>query len=456
MFRGDEPPLRPGDVESVIARVCFPARDDERNPGRVGLEVERFPIRRAWTGGSAGRVRIDATRGLLSELIGGTLSGAGEHAGLPAFHLTGGGDLTFEPGGQIEHVTAAHDTAAAALAEVEQVAPPLAVAFDAGGVALVGAGVDIWHDPATVPLQLDGFRYEAMDAFLHVRSVSGRVMMRHTCSIQANFDLGPESERADRWLLANLLSPLLTATFANSPGEGVVNARARAWQRLDPTRTGFPAGFVDGAQGDPVSQITAAALGADVMLVRTAPGAADPGPRGWSFAQWMADPPDRYGAPTASDLEYHLTTLFHEVRPRGMLEFRSIDALPAAWRSVPVTLLSGALEDAVARGQLIALLERHRRALPSLWVQGATTGVADPELCALAVETWSYALAGAGRLPAGYLPPRALAVAEAFLERFTLRGGCPASELAAQYRESPLAALAWAEEPVPEGARRRP
>ena len=32
--------------------------------------------------------------------------------------------------------------------------------------------------------------------------------------------------------------------------------------------------------------------------------------------------------PDADDLEYHLTTLFPPVRPRGWLELRMIDALP--------------------------------------------------------------------------------------------------------------------------------
>ena len=37
---------------------------------------------------------------------------------------------------------------------------------------------------------------------------------------------------------------------------------------------------------------------------------------------------------------YHLTTLFPEVRLRGFLEIRSVDALPERWRAVPVVLLA--------------------------------------------------------------------------------------------------------------------
>jgi glutamate--cysteine ligase len=79
--------------------------------------------------------------------------------------------------------------------------------------------------------------------------------------------------------------------------------------------------------------------------------------------------------------------------------------------------------------------------------------VADPELCALAVETWSFALAGAGRLPAGQVPPGALAQAEAFLDRFTMRGRCPADELRDVLAAGPAPALAWAAQPVPTSTR---
>ena len=449
----DQPGLRLDDVEAVVAETCFPERPDERRPGRVGLELERFPIHRDGRGAPAGRCSLATTMEVLERFGGPRLGARGERRGLPAWRLSGAGDLTFEPGGQIEHVTNAHATAAEALAEVTSVSGSLAGAFDAAGGSVASAGIDVWNDVESVPLQLQSWRYPAMDAYLAARGSLGRVMMRHTCSLQVNLDLGPPGDRLERWTLANLLAPLLTATFASSPVDGGVCGRAAAWQVLDSTRTGFPVGFSDASLEDPVSQMTASALAADVLLVRTSDQTADPGRPGWTFRDWLTDGHPEYGRPSAGDLAYHLSTIFLEVRPRGVLEFRGIDAVPHPWRSAPVILLVGALEDPVARGRLIELLEPARSDLAGLWHRSARSGVADPAFCALAVEVWSYALAGAARLPDDYLPTGGLGDVEVFLERFTLRGRCPADELREQLIRGPAVSLAWAAEPVPEDAR---
>lgn len=447
--RFDEPALLADDVESVVADRCFPERADERVPGRVGLEVERFPIRRDAAGQAAGRLVLADTVAALQPLVGTGLTGSEDRSGVRTFGITGGGQLTFEPGGQIEHVSEPHDTAAAAQAEVEAVGALLAESLDAHGVSLASAGVDVWHPVREVPLQLGNYRYEAMDAYLSSRSSVGPVMMRHTCSLQINLDLGPESQRADRWVLANLVSPLLTATFAASPAPGLVCSRADVWQTLDPTRTGFPRALVDGTSDDPVRHVAEAALDADVLIVRTGAGSAAPGKPGWTFHDWLRNGHPTFGPPTTTDLRYHLSTVFLEVRPRGRLEFRGIDALPHTWRMVPVTLLVGALEDIGTRHRLRELLEPHRPHLGAMWRRAARSGVADPAFCAIAVEAWSYALEGASRLPAGYLGSGALQQAEAFLERFTLRGRAPADELRSRMMQDSREALAWAAEPVP-------
>lgn len=450
----DEPPLRRDDVEEVVAGVCFPDRADERRPGRVGLEIERFPIRRHPSGAPAGRLAIDATLAVLAQAASDDRGEPEMRSGIPAVPVPGGGRVTFEPGGQVEHVTAVHDTARTALEEVSVTSGALAAALDDAGVTLASAGTDVWTDVESVPLQLDSYRYPAMDAYFSARGSLGRVMMRHTCALQVSLDLGPAPERGERWTLANLLAPLLTATFATSPADGVVCSRAGAWQVIDPTRTGFPRGLVGDRPGDPVAQMAATALAADVLLVRTGPSAAEPGRPGWTFGDWLHAGDARYGSPTAGDLAYHLSTIFLEVRPRGMLEFRGIDAVPHQWRAVPITLLVGALEDLQARSRLLDLLEPYRRTLPALWRQASATGVADPAFCALTVEAWSYALGGASRLAPAYVASAALTDTEAFLERFTLRGRCPADELRERLTAGPAASLAWAAEPVPEQARR--
>jgi glutamate--cysteine ligase len=112
-------------------------------------------------------------------------------------------------------------------------------------------------------------------------------------------------------------------------------------------------------------------------------------------------------------------------------------------------LLAGLIEDGRARAAGRAILEPHQTALPELLRRSAIAGLRDPVLGALAAEVWQLALEGAGRLPPGYLDADGQRQAADFLDRYTLRGRCPADELREALAAGPAAALAWASEPVP-------
>ena len=436
-------------VRQVVAETCFPIEPSAPVPGRVGLESESFPVRVLADGTPSGRVPLDLLADLLHPEAGASsVPGCQrEAASTPLFRLDGGGSLNFEPGGQLEHSSAIHAGAAGALAELDLVSCSLSSLLRRHGMVLAAAGADVWLPNGHVPQQLRAPRYPAMAAYFDRRGPYGAAMMRRTCSLQVNLDLGGAAELPQRWLVANLAAPLLSATFACSPGPGAVSTRALAWQRLDPTRTGFPRLLLKGSAADPVEQLTQAAMAADVLLLRSPEGPWKPGTPGWTFQHWLRDGHPRLGRPTDDDLRYHLSTLFLEVRPRGFLELRAIDALPWRLRAVPVVLLTGLIEDPLARSTAAASLERHRGALPELARRAATSGLADPTLRALAAEVWALALEGAGRLPASYLDPAQLRLAAEFLDDYTLRGRCPADELRAALARGPAAALAWASEP---------
>ncbi len=441
--------LTSDDVEPLIAALCWPVRPDAAAVGAVGIEVESFPVRVALDGASAGRVPLADAAAALDERFGPT---APDRGLLPCWSLPDGASVTFEPGGQLEYATPPHATAAAALHDVERGVAALAGVAAQRGAVLAGTGIDVWHEVSDVPQQIAVPRYQAMAAYFAARGGDtgpGAVMMRHTCAIQVNLDLGPAAVARERLIVANLVAPLLVATFATSPLPNAVCGRFLAWDALDPTRARFAAGLLAGGNDDdPVGWLAAAALDADVLLFRAPGRAMTPGRPGFAFRDWLRDGHPVHGRPTADDLAYHLSTLWPEVRVRGFLELRSVDALPARWRGVPVVLLAGLLYDDRARAAVRAVLERHRGVLPQLARRAAVTGVAEPEVCALAVETWSLALAGARRLPPGYFRGGDLVAVEAFLDRFTLQGRCPADELRERLAVSPATALAWAADPV--------
>ncbi len=441
----DEARLRAG-------MTAFPEPGDAPWLGGVGLEPEFFPILRDPNGRPRGRLMLTHPDGVgVLEVID-SLARSDDRIeprdsrppGPVEYPLRGGGRLTFEPGGQVEHSTAVNRSVTDALADVDDIVGRLRAAYNLHEVDLAAIGIDIWHDVETVPQQLRAGRYTAQAAYYRQRGHWGAVMMRHTASLQINLDLGPEGVWQERWLAANLASPLITATFACSPGLGAVCSRARAWQELDPTRSGFPRLLVEGPGDDPRGEWGQAALDADVMIFRVSEDHFEPGCSGCSFEKWILEGHPRWGWPTADDLDYHVTTLFFEVRPRGFLELRAPEELPDRWRAVPVALMASLLYEERARAAALDLLADCRPTLPELWRRAALDGVRDPELRDLACRLWEIGLEGAKALPDGYVGDEALASIEEFLEHFTSRGRMPTDDLLELNAEDPAKALEWA------------
>jgi glutamate--cysteine ligase len=464
---------------ALVGERALPALPAHGDPLRlaVGLEPERLVVAVDVEGRPSGRWRLEGPGGVLEALDdyasrGGSPSrAAARDLGPPAvgpsttstadwlrprdpdlhpplFELTQGGSLTFEPGAQVEHSTAVHRTASAALDDVRDVGARLEEVFAERQGALVSLGLDPWHGPGEVPQQLRADRYRSMAAYFDRRGTAGPWMMRLSGSLQVNVDLGAGLDRSERWWLANLLSPALVASFSTSPerpGQARQHCRrAQVWQALDPTRTGFPRDLLEGRDEDPAKSYAAAALEADVLLFRDGQGGATIGQPGFRFADWLTQGHPHHGWPTAEDLHYHLTTLFFEVRARGFLELRGIDALPPCGQVAAVAFVTGLLYDRRARGQALERLLERRSELQSRWQQAAESGYGVPGLRAEVEFLWRLALEGAERLGASYLRAEHLAEAWAYAERFPLVGRAPADELREVGVDGPAAELRWA------------
>lgn len=393
--------------------VLQPARLDDG----VGLEVEAF-----LTDQSGRRLPLREAASFFAA------------AGLPArpgsdpsFRLDGA-TITFEPGGQLEVSSDPLPTVSEAIGLQQKVWDTVA---DLVPGRVVFAGLDLWNDLSRVPQQLIAPRYPAMEAYLSRRSSAGRLMMRQICSIQINLDGGGQFF-GRRLTTAQALAPFITATFSTSPLPRAHGGRARIWQRLDPTRTGF----LD-ASGDPAGAVWEMALAANVMLVRRGEHW-HAGKPGLSFREWAEGNHPDWGHPTHDDLLYHLTTLFPEVRPRyGTIEVRTPDALPLRLLPVVVSLVTAAVYHPDASATILDLTSG--KDLHHLWRRAATGGMADPVVGPLARSVWTAALEAAGRMPHSIEPSHLKAAA-----RFLDGGANPTQELAAAMSRSPEHGLEWA------------
>lgn len=347
--------------------------------------------------------------------------------------LPGGSRITVEPGGAVELSGPPFDGAAAAILAMRSDREVLLRSFGDHGLGLVLLGADPLRPAKRVN---PGARYRAMEQFFEASGTAGpgAAMMTSTASVQVNLDAGPRSGWADRVRLAHALGPVMVAVSANSPllnaqFSGWRSTRQRVWGQLDSARCGPVLGAdgtgVGGGPVDPSDDWARYALRAPVMLVNQAAGGAVPVTDWVPFVDWadgrvLLD--DR--RPTHADLDYHLTTLFPPVRPRGFLEIRYLDSVPdSVWPAVVSTLVT-LLDDPVAADVAAEATEP----VATEWDRAARVGLDDRRLHESAVRCVRVA---AERAPADLADDVALLLeqvergrnpADDFAERVIARG----------------------------------
>ncbi|OBI51957.1 ergothioneine biosynthesis glutamate--cysteine ligase EgtA [Mycobacterium kyorinense] len=339
-------------------------------------------------------------------------------ASLP--ELPGASAVTVEPGGAVELSGPPLAGVVSAIEAMHADQSALRSAFAAAGLGLVLLGADPLRPAKRVN---PGARYAAMEQFFVASrtSVAGAAMMTSTASVQVNLDAGPQAGWADRVRLAHALGPTMVAVAANSPllggrFSGWLSTRQRVWSQLDSARCGP---ILTASGDDPRTDWARYALKAPVMLVH-APrnGTADPVTHYVPFADWADGRSLLSGRyPTTADLDYHLTTLFPPVRPRGWLEIRYLDSVPdAIWPAIVFTLVT-LLDDPDAAELAAEAVEP----VATAWDIAARVGLADRRLHAAANRCVAIA---AQRAPAQ------LDDAMARLLQAVEQGRCPADDFA--------------------------
>jgi glutamate--cysteine ligase len=261
-------------------------------------------------------------------------------------------------------------------------------------------------------------------------------MMCVSASVQVCLDAGYEEPgplgHVRRWWLAHQLGAVLVAAFANSPlaagrPTGWLSTRQLRWTQIGTGRAGGPR-----LDADPRTAWARHTLNAPVMCVRRDGGPWDVPVDGLTFRAWARTGVPR--PPTREDLDYHLTTLFPPVRPRGHLELRMIDAQPGedGW-IVPLAVTAALFDDPEAAEtayRAVKPLAERTLALPAphnpLWLAAARHGLADGELREIAVACFRAALDALPRIGATEEVTGAVAT---YLDRQVSRGRCPADDL---------------------------
>ncbi|MET8448053.1 ergothioneine biosynthesis glutamate--cysteine ligase EgtA [Streptomyces sp. NPDC005209] len=406
------------EVEALVRGICF-----KTGPPRcLGVEVE-------WLVHELRRPQLSVTPERLEAA----------YAALRTVPLESA--LTVEPGGQLELSSPPAASLMECIGTVSADLDAVRAVLAEDGLGLVGFGHDPWHAPRRF---LRRPRYDAMETCLDRTGTAGRHMMCSSASVQVCVDAGHEEPgplgHGRRWWLAHQLGPVLVAAFANSPlvghrPTGWRSTRQLHWTEIGPDRAGAPP-----LNGDPRGAWARHVLDAPVMCVRRDDGAWDV-PEGLTLREWTRSGVPR--PPTREDVDYHLTTLFPPVRPRGHLELRMIDAQPGddGW-IVPLAVTAALFDDPEAAEtayRTVKPLTERALNLPAphnpLWIDAARDGLGDPELREAATVCFAAALQALPRLGAA---PEVTGAVAAYIDRYVARGRCPADDLLDRVRGTAL------------------
>ncbi|MGY4769283.1 glutamate-cysteine ligase family protein [Kribbella sp. CWNU-51] len=343
------------EAEGYVAMVCF-----KHGPPRLyGVELE-------WTVHHAEDPHRPLDAGRLRKAL-------GVHApptlvrGSPQLPLGRGALVTVEPGGQVEISGPASDSIPQLIDDTAADAAELTALLLDADLVPGDHGLDPFRTPRrilTVP------RYAAMEHAFQRRGPHGPRMMCSTAGLQVCLDAGEADQTAQRWRALHDLGPALVALFANSrrragADTGWASARTEA-------TFGTCAPFTEPPplDGDPAAAWARTAMEAPVLCFRR--GDSWDAPDGLTFGAWADGqlPGDR---PTYDDLDYHLSTLFPPVRPRGYLEVRYLDAQSGDGWIAPTLLLTALMSDPAVIDSLLAAAEP----AAGRWFPAAREGLED-------------------------------------------------------------------------------
>ena len=418
-------------------------------PGSVGLEIEMLPLQMneaspkqvpLYDQGGLSHVLAQLAKKKFWTLI------KDPDERLLKIQLELGDYLTFEPGGQLEFSTIPYPCLSDAVKRISQVQSLLDQVLQEKNVSLFQFGINPFFKVEEIGLQMSKARYRAMDHYFSNIGPFGQRMMRQTCTIQPCLDFGPsEHDMAKRYLVGQLLAPFATALFSYSSwvdhaDSGYRGFRSLVWRKLDATRTGLTNLHPLLKQLNKAACVDSYlefALDANVVFIEGLNYEVPQVPM--NFAYWM-----KHGYkgvfPSRQDFETHLSLLFPEVRPRGFLEFRSIDCQSREWQIVPAAFYLGLLYDENKLEKTLELLTPYSDKVNEL-LEYSVNGLEHSEIRKVALELMDLSLSGFSGLPPCFRGEGMEARFKSFSELFSCRGLTPADALKQEIMSSSSGSL---------------
>ncbi|NLF82808.1 MAG: glutamate--cysteine ligase [Candidatus Gastranaerophilales bacterium] len=235
------------------------------------------------------------------------------------------GTVTIEPGNQFEFSTTPEKLLKKLEEKFRIFNRQTSLLAEEYGVIWIGAGIQPLSTYQSIEM-IPKERYAIMRDYLPQKGAKSPVMMMETASIQTSIDFESEEDAMRKLRLSLLISPFVTAMFANSPiREGKLSGyksfRALSWLDTDNDRCGLISekilekGFGFDDYVDVLLNVPMFFIKRGGKLIHT---------KGMTFNEFIKKGFNGHKA-TLDDWYLHMTTFFPDVRLKGCLEIRTCD-----------------------------------------------------------------------------------------------------------------------------------
>lgn len=266
-------------------------------------------------------------------------------------------NYSLEPGGQIEFASRPFKSLHEVQSQHDLHLGRLRAIAQQEKLWLLDYSLDPLHLPDTVELIVHP-KYAAMDQRFRQTGNRGQWMMRNTASVQVNIDITSRTVAEEMAFIADCLSPVASALFANSPfmnGQPTAaeNPRAVIWDNTDPARCGelLDQGITspDGLLDKYINWL----LSVPLIFATDEAGAIIP--YSGTGEEWLTDIGGNHSI-TPQQIQAVLHQIFTNVRFKHVVEIRGADRPPIGYELAPAAFWMGLLTARATREKLLPIL----------------------------------------------------------------------------------------------------
>lgn len=433
--------LKLSDLYDYLSQWVFSLKNGKKSENKIGLELEMLPFDTKTTVRRDGvaRCHFEKTKNHLNSFLIKQGWETNENLRKPEQNIyiykKNEAQISFEPGGQLEYSSKPFTNFDQLESNIIETQNLLQNRLSQKSILLLQTGVDPWNNENDIGLQLTNERYRLMKQYFGNQQASmGHNMMLQTSALQICLDFNENEEtQVKRYITSQLLSPYGAAIFANSPyfnGNKTEyhSYRTHIWLNTDKTRTGFPPNLPSLIKTmnrqNCIESYLNFVLDAHLIFYHEN-GKNKLTPEAFTFRKWMES--STVQGPNLDDFKKALTLLFPEVRPKGFLEIRSVDAQDYKWQMVPTVFYAGILYDEKSLNEAFELLKKEAEKLPQ-HMQEACYGLDSPKLYKNALTLMNLSLKGFKNLNSKLGGQKQLQLADKFNETYVKHGRTPSHD----------------------------